>query len=252
MQETPVPTIVDILGRDPERLPKWLDDNDRPCFDRKKFFDSRTVYYPGSGTDGQPVELCALSHAAHTFIYVDYGVERDRLDAFVNGREQCFRGYKIAHSEKVSEDALWPGGWTPHVSESDLRRSRNSCVVTWFGWFVVLNRRSDREGHVPRRLAILFIGADGITTYDRLYCQGDGTPPPYLAVIQDAGFGGGFARFDRDGLLDRIAKSTGVLPEFLLVAENSNPWSGYANTGAPAEPGGCWDHERSLYRRVTV
>ena len=44
-------TIVDILSRNPEPLPEWLASNSPPTFDRKTFFTSRTVYYPGSGTD---------------------------------------------------------------------------------------------------------------------------------------------------------------------------------------------------------
>ncbi len=250
MQETPIPTIVDIMRCDPEPLPERLAGNHPPRFDRETFFSARTVYYPGSGNDGQPVKLCALSHAAHTFIYVDYGVDPGTLVARVNSREQSFRGYAIAHQEEVSKDALRPGGWTPHVSADDLKHSRNSWVEP-FGWFVVLDRQRGGEDHGPRRLAILFIGGDGIASYDALYCQGDGTPPPYLAVIQDHGFGGNYDRFDLGGLLDRIARSTGVLPKFLLVADSSKPWLGYEDTGARPEPGGSGSHPRSLYRRVT-
>ena len=69
MQANAVPTIiVDILSEKPERLPKWLAGDSPPTFDRETFFDSRTVYYPGSGNDGQPVKFCALSRAAHTFV----------------------------------------------------------------------------------------------------------------------------------------------------------------------------------------
>ena len=251
MQETPVPTIVDIMRSDPEPLPEWLAGNHPPRFDRENFFAARTVYYPGSGNDGQPVRLCALSHAAHTFIYVDYGVDRGTLVARVDSREQGFRGYAIAHQEKVSEDTLRPGGWTQHVPAADLRRSRDSCVGP-FGWFVVLDRQHAGEDHGPRRLAILFIGGDGIASYDALYCQGDGTPPPYLAVIQDHGSGCNYDRFDRDGLLDRIARNTSVLPKFVVVADNSEPWLAYEDLGARPKPGGSGSNPRSLYRRVTV
>ena len=131
-----------------------------PRFDRKTFFVSRTVYYPGSGEDGQPVKLCALSHAAHTFIYVDHGVDRDTLDERLHDRKQGFCEYAIAHQEQVSEDVLRPGGWTPHVSAAETRNStlyRDSFVEP-FGWFVAL-RPTGRlaytggEDDGPRRLA---------------------------------------------------------------------------------------------------
>ena len=249
-----MPTIVDILRRDPEPIPAWLDTDGPPRFDRAAFFASRTVYYPGSGDDGQPVKLCALSRAAHTFIYVDYGVDRSTLLKRLRHPEQGFRGYKMApgSGEDLSEEVLRPGGWTPHVSAAEAKdagRFRGG-IVEPFGWFVVLERQSGDENHGPRRLAILFIGGDGIAGYDALYCQGDGTPPPFLAVIQDCGFGGNYDRFGRDGLLDRIARKSRVRPKFLLVADHSTPWRGYADTGAHAEPGGMHGHPRRLFRGV--
>ena len=50
--------IITVLQRNPEPLPEWLREAS-PRFDRTNFFRSRTVYYPGSGSDGQPVKLCA-------------------------------------------------------------------------------------------------------------------------------------------------------------------------------------------------
>ena len=252
MQANAVPTIVDILRRDPEPLPGWLDGDSPARFDRETFFASRTVCYPGSGDDGQPAKLCALSHAAHSFIYVDQAVDRDILLKRVNDRGNGFRGYAIAHQESVSRDVLRPSGWTSHVSEDEARdsaRFRNGFVEP-FGWFVALDRQGGGEDHGPRRLAILFIGGDGIASYDALYCQGDGTPAPFLAVIQDHGFGGNYSRFGQGGLLELIAGRTDVRPNFLLVGENSRPWTGYADTGASPEPGGSGAHPRRLFCRV--
>ena len=249
-----MPTIVDILQREPETQPDWLYEHKSPRFDRNKFFRSRTVYYPGSGDDGQPVMLCALSRAAHAFIYVDQDVDWNTLSKYLTDPEQGFRGYMLAHHEKVTEKDLRPGGWTPHIIEKVEARDANrfsDFFTKPFAHFAVLDRQHEDEEHGPRRFAILFIGGDGFASYDALYCQEDGTPPPFLAVIQDHGFGGNYDRFDRGGLLERIALRTEVLPEFLLVADCSKPWFGYADTGADAEHGGAgWKgHPRCLYRR---
>ena len=248
-----MPTIVEVLRRDPEPLPDWLARRTPPHFDREAFFGSRTVYYPGSGDDGQPVKLCALSHAAHCFIYVDQAVSRDTLFERLQDREHSFQGYAITHEERISEDASRPGGWTPHVAADEVEgasRFRNSFVEP-FGWFVTLDRQGDDEAHGPRRLAILFIGGDGIASYDALFCQTDGTPPPFLTVIQDHGFSSNYNSFGRHGLLELIARRCSVLPRFLLVADNSEPWRGYSDTRAPAEPGGSAAHPRRLFRRVS-
>ena len=252
MNVNAVPTIVDILGRDPEPLPEWLDGDKPPHFDRETFFASRTVFYPGSGDDGQPVKLCALSHAAHSFIYVDQAVDQDTLFERLDDREKGFHGYAIVHQESVTEDVLRPGGWTPHVSEEEARNStrfRNGFVEP-FGWFVSLDRKGGGEDHGPRRLAILFIGGDGFASYDAHYCQADGTPALFLTVIQDHGFGRNYNRFGQGGLLELIARRADVRPNFLLVGEQSGPWTGYADTRAAAEPGGSGAHPRHLYYRV--
>ena len=248
-----MPTIVEILRRDPEPLPQWLTNQSPPRFNRETFFASRTVYYPGSGDDGQPVKLCAQSHAAHSFIYVDQAVDWDTLCNRLNDPEKGFRGYEIADHEPVSEHELRPGGWTPHVTADGARnasRFRDSFVQP-FGRFVALDRQGDDEGHGPRRLAILFIGGDGIASYDALYCQKDGTPPPFLTVVQDHGFGGNWDTFGRGGLLERIARRRSVLPRFILLADNSEPWQGYLDTQATAALGGSAAQPRRLFRRVS-
>jgi len=118
-----------------------------------------------------------------------------------------------------------------------------------FALFVVLKRDEGHDdGHGPERLAGLFIGGDGFATYDALYCQGDGTPAPYLAALQDHGFGGNYGKFGRDGLLEQIAKKCSVWPEWLLVADNTQAWAGYERIPSCPEQGGMHGHERHLYR----
>ena len=107
--------LVETLKQCPEPLPDWLR---QPSlrFEREIFFGSRTVYYPGSGNDGQPVSICARAHAAHAFICVDYGVSMADIRDRVHGvGEHGFRGYEVEHEEKVEKSVLRPDGWTPHV-----------------------------------------------------------------------------------------------------------------------------------------
>ena len=75
--------LVNTLKQCPEPLPDWLG-QPSPGFDRKDFFSSRTVYYPGFGNDGHPVSICARAHAAHAFVYVDYGVSKETVQANVS------------------------------------------------------------------------------------------------------------------------------------------------------------------------
>ena len=232
-------SIVDILRRTPEPFPEWLAGEKPPKFDRRAFFGSRTVYYPGSGNDSQPVKLCSRAHAAHAFVYVDYRVEWEDLAERLRDPAQGFRGYAVTHTEDVSENILRPTDRLPHARSS----------VTPFARFAVLDRRNGGEDHGPQRLAILLIGVDGIASYGSLYCQEDGTRNPFLVVIQDHGFGGNYDKFGRGGLLARNVLKCRVWPEYLLVGDNTEPWLGYEDTGAAEEPGGMHAHPRRLFYR---
>ena len=241
-------SIVEVLGNEPEQLPEWLAGDNPPRFDRKQFFASRSVYYPGCGDDGQPVKLCAQAHAAHAFVYVDYGINQEEIAANVHDPERGLRGYEVTHEESISEEALRPEGWTP-LYPDEYRGANCKRLVDPFRWFVIFDRRqSYDDNHGPQRLAILFIGDDGIASYDALYCREDGTPSPFLVVVQDHGLGRNYNSFGRGGLLASIAQECQIRPLYLLVGENTQPWSGYADTGARAEPGGMHAYPRHLLR----
>ena len=238
-----VPTTVDVLRRCPEELPQWLQ-AEQPTFNRSEFFGGRTVYYPGSGFDGQPVKLCAKAHAAHSFIYVDYGVERSDIAKQIADSAEGFRGYAVGHQEAVEETRLRPGGWRHHVDPSKVdRNAYQFASVTPFAWLVVLCREGDYDdAHGPERLAILFLGGDGFATFDALYCQADATPAPYLVYAKDHGCGGNWNRFGRGGLLEYLATTADRRPKYLLAAGNAKRWAGYEDTGAEGLyilPTGC-------------
>ena len=248
-------SIVDILKRVPEELPGWLQ-ADPVSFNRSDFFNSRTLYYPGYGDDGHPVSLCNRSHAVHAFVYVDYGVDHKTISGRVHNPNEGFRGYEVVYEEEVTEDTLRPGGWKQHVNPADLPDDRYRFVDKLFkpfAWFVVLQRDEEYDdAHGPKRIAGLFIGGDGHATYDALYCQDDGTPAPFLVVIQDHGFARNYSKFGRGGILERIARQCEQLPQWLLVGEGGDTepsWEDYEDCEADADIGGMHGTPRRLYRR---
>ena len=102
-------SLVGLLRQDQEPVPHWLQ-RSSVQFDRADFFGSRTVYYPGSGDDGHPARLCVRAHAAHAFVYVDYGVSQETLQETLRCRVHGFLGYEVEHQEEVTEATLRPGG----------------------------------------------------------------------------------------------------------------------------------------------
>ena len=246
------PTIIKVLSNNHERLPKWLK-KFSPRFNLETFFSPtyRTLFYPGSGTDGQPIRLCSTAHAAHTFVYADYMVPANEIVSKVNK----FKGYDIERLENLDEALVSPIGWRPRQDLSDCPDTDLTTLTTPYYLYVVLRRkRNFNRMHGPKKLAILFIGRDGFETFDILYCQ-NGRRIPYLIVVQDHISGGNFDRFDNRGLLHQYAQDYNAQPQLLLVAENSNAWEGYIRTEAVPEvtrfeDGTC--HEgvrRRLYHR---
>lgn len=254
----PGSNLIAVLSEDQEPLPEWLQQPEPP-FDRKNFFGHRTVYYPGWGNDGDPVRVCAKSHAAHAFIYVDYGVPMGDIHNRVHKiADDGFLGYSVEREDELAEPVLRPGGWTPHVRPFELPEDYDDWIGAneQFRLYVVLGREDDRdESHGPKRLAVLFIGGDGHATYDALYCQNDNTPAPFLVVVQDHGMGGNYSRFERGGLLEGIAAECNVYPKWLLVGSvdvnghNYEPWDGYTDTWTAPDRQGAVGNPRRLYRR---
>lgn len=244
-----------LLGQR-EDVPAWLTQfTDGIQFPRQAFFGSRVVVYPGSRTDGHPVKLFGSTHSAHCFVYVDYGVTQAHLEAELGHPMHGFRGYHSLARLQLRGDDLVPWGWSARADRSELPhdgRVTASASAAPFGFLEVLERsRELDDDHGAHRLAILFLHADGIAAYDALFCQEDSVSAPFAIVLQDHGFGGNHERFGAGGLLERIAGSCRVFPQWMLVAENTRPWCGFERVPDVAgERGGMHNNLRFLHHRM--
>ena len=253
-------SIIDFLSTDPEPLPGWLSvwaetpDPADPGALLDAFLASRTVYYPGSGFDGQPVALFNAARAAHGFVYVDYGVSRADLIGEI--RTDGFRGY-----EPVRRADLSPADFGAEATPPDPARMRSRPIGLLKGEppyaFLQLFRRQDGipEGHGAPFFAVLFLFADGHAAYEAIYLRREAARPPFAVILQDHGFGGNWAPFGDGGPLQGLAARSGRGPDHLLVAAGTRAWSGYApcrdRSGAPlaSAPGGMHGRMRALWGR---
>ncbi|MDZ7584247.1 MAG: hypothetical protein U0938_05380 [Thiobacillus sp.] len=249
-------TLYEYLGNElREDIPGWLDNfrsGDR--FPREQFFSSRVVYYPGSGNDGHPVKLFGSTHSAHCFVYADYGMAQNDLESKLEDPSHSFRGYHTLARLQLGERDLVPAGWSPHVQAGEAPRDRQGFAAVAsapFGFLEVLERDDEfDDNHGARRLAILFLGADGIAAYDALFCQELHHSPPFAVLLEDHGFGGNYDRFGRGGLLERIAVECDVVPRWLLAAKHTVPWNGFERVpGVDADCGGMHATPRFLHER---
>ena len=119
-------------------------------------------------------------------------------------------------------------------------------------WVLWINIPDYDEAHGPKRIAILFLFADGIATYDALFCQSRNKTAPFAVLLQDHGFGGNYDKFGRGGLMDKIARHAQIKPNYLLVGENTEPWLEYSKLENVLDDlGGMHNMPRSLFKKIS-
>ena len=151
----------------------------------------------------------------------------------------------------MTQDQITPHPWQAHILADEIPRYSFADLKNPFGFLEILEREIHlNDGHGPKRLAVLFLGADAVATYDDLFGQTN-SKAPYAIIVQDHGFGGNYTSFGQGGLLEKIAQRTNKFPEWLLVAQNSQKWSEYQKINdVNGDSGGEWArHTRKLYRR---
>ena len=206
-------SILDYLRRvHREPVPRWLEEGD---FSLDRFFESRTVYYPGAGHDGSPIKLFNRSHSAHCFVWVDRRYDFDELMRREGTEGFDLKGYDVRHVHHT--DIVIRTVYGPPVRNP-------SCHM------VVYDRQPYLgDEHGAERLALLVVRAEAHSAYEQIYGGRFRGNPPFAAVLQecmrlpgdDHPFGG------LQSLMHEASRRNG-LPDFLLVGtDNTRPWPGY-------------------------
>ena len=206
-------SILDYLHRvHREPVPGWLEKGD---FLLDRFFESRTVYYPGAGDDGSPIKLFNRSHSAHCFVWVDRCYDFDELRREEGSEGLGLDGYEICHVHQT--DIVIRTDYGPPVANP-------SCHM-------VVYERGPYLGdeHGAERLALLVIRAEAHSAYEQIYGDRFRGNPPFAVVLQECMGGLPDCRLfgGLRSLMYEAAKKNG-LPGFLLVGtDNTSPWPGY-------------------------
>ncbi len=150
-----------------------------------------SLYYPASDVDGGVIKYCNTRFRnlnIVSFIYCDYATgEREFLR-----EKDSFLGYKLWQSRSLQINELIPNGWRPKTPPNTRRREYEEYKSSWkpFARWMVYERDHDRsEDHGPKRFSLMFVGGEGVATYQALYWSNNRFPNA-LAIIQPGtGFG---------------------------------------------------------------
>ena len=180
-----------------------------------------SVYYPASAFDGGVIRDCNVNRKdwnVLSFVYVDYKETQRSLS-----ETEMPRGYRLLGMRQLKEEELVPNGWTPQLPPNlDIERyqrmampySRRHAFATW----MVFERLPEfGEDHGPERFSLIFLGADGVATYQALYWT-NGMCPRAIAIIQPGtGFGGNWTDFFKKGapLYWTVSHNPAGMPEYV-------------------------------------
>jgi len=197
------------------------------------------------------VKLFGSTHSAHCFVYADYGIEQTALKQELVDEKYAFRGYSTLSRVPVTETDFTPQGRIPHIRRhrSGSHKFAQKTKARPYGFIEILARKPEFDDtHGAARLAILFLGSDGVVTYDSLFCQ-DRSPPLYAALIADYGFDANYTKFGRGGLMEANARRTGHFRKFIVCPPGSE-WANYAEIPGPRpNAGGMHRNSRHLYEQ---
>ena len=208
-----------------EPTPAWLmeigKDSEIPW---KQFFESRTVFYPGSGLDPQPVEVFGGGHSAHCFIFVDY------LE--FNPDEIPFPGYSLVFSRSLSEETFFAMYDNPYSYRRDFDfgrfrfESRYDNHEHFVKFYVFERNASCKNPHAVERFALLYLRADAFPVFNAVYAQGRANL--FAAVFEDYCCGCEYECFGNWELLHEMAKKAKIFPKFISTGRERCIWQNYA------------------------
>ena len=252
---------VEYLSKLKEPYPDWLNHG---RYSLRNFFGSRTVFYPGAGGDGRPLDTFNPSHSSHCYFFVDQWYSVTGLDEHAGPLPT---GYSLIFDKQYSadelaresmcplpEDALEQYSLPPKSpigSSTRSYRSRDDSMLAAIDSAsavclrVYERQRGFGDAHGAERFAIFCLGMEARTAYEWFYGTMFRGNPPFAVWLKDHGFGGDFAKRtagdkgfgDPDGRLYRAARRTG-LPEYLVVNHGNKYWRGYRWVeGVEPEPG---------------
>jgi len=173
-------------------------------------FLENSVYYPACALDGTPIKL--LGKLFSNFVYADYYMDYNdlELDIFRNG----LLGYKLIDSYFIDAEELFSINWENFIENNkDIYSNLHSKHNNPFAKRYIFERRAYlNDDHGKKNIELLYIKAEGISTYKYLYVRNNISPKCLVSILPGLAFGGNFSDYPK--MLIELIKSTNKLPQY--------------------------------------
>ena len=93
---------------------------------------------------------------------------------------------------------------------------------------------------------LYYFGTEAFQTFEILL---QNTIKMDVVVTQDHGLGCFWDTFCKYSRLEKTARHLNLMPDYLLVGLNDEPWDYYLQTKKPFGAFGSWQHQRKLFKR---
>ena len=144
---------------------------------------NESYYYSACGFDGQLIKYAPNNII--NFIYCDHAIGEAAL--LENLKNEPFKGYITLAERAVKKEELVPLDWRPQTppnfTQEAYARIGRDAKNAFARWFVFERHSNLDDGHGPSRFALLYIGGEGVATYQALY-WGNYCAPEAIAIIQ--------------------------------------------------------------------
>jgi hypothetical protein len=173
-------------------------------------FLENSVYYPACGYDGTPIKC--LGKLFSYFIYADYN--SDYLDLEYNISVHGLLGYRLKYSSLLDAEKLFGLNWEKFILENnDLYSNLHFKWNDPFAKIYFFERRNRfTDGHGKKYIVLLYIKAEGISTYKYLYKRNNIAPKCLVSIVPGLAFGGNFDGYPK--ILTKLIKSTKKFPQY--------------------------------------
>jgi len=216
------------LKRSP--APDWLmmlnvKDGNIPIFDILQ----KSVFYPASAMDGRPIKY--FGGFSHSFVYADCNVSELALVRELD----TFKGYRPYHCKSLKKEDLCFNSFQPILPEPSDGNTEGLHIKVDFLpyalWVVYERRPGFDETHGPIRFSLLFIGGEGVATFQSLYFSNRCAPSAISLIRCDAFTGNWTQFFDPKKIFARsVMQNPYGTPEYLFCDyRDYSPWPWYSN-----------------------